>query len=121
MSDLKPLVCPNCGGKINAARMKCEYCGTEFRRDDDGVLKIRYESIPYNTQVLNVSVNVPKEMAIRMNDEAMLRGYVIDEMTYRLAKALAPMMDIMVQADNPFTDSVNVRGRIRVIRPNYRF
>lgn len=44
MSDLKPLIRPNCGGKVNAARMKCEYCGTEFRCDNDGVLKIRYES-----------------------------------------------------------------------------
>lgn len=121
MSDLKPLICPNCGGKINAARMKCEYCGTEFRCDDDGVLKIRYESVPCKTQVLGVSINVPKDMAIRMYDEAMLRGYVMDEMTYRLAKALAPMMDIAVQADNPLSDSVVVRGRVRVIRPNYRF
>ena len=121
MSELKPLICPNCGGKVNAARMKCEYCGTEFRRDDDGVLKIRYESVPYQTQVLGISVNVPKDMVMHMGDEAMLRGYVMDEMTYRLAKALAPMMEIAVQHENPMTDYITVRGRVRVIRPDYRF
>ena len=121
MSDLKPLICPNCGGKVNAARMKCEYCGTEFRRDDDGVVKIRYESVPCQTQVLGISVNVPKDRMMYIDDDSVIRGFVMDEMTHRLAQALVPMMDIMVQADNPFTDSVNVRGRIRVIRPDYRF
>jgi hypothetical protein len=120
MSDLKPLVCPNCGGKINAARMKCEYCGTEFRRDDDGVLKIRYESIPYNTQVLGVSVNVPKDRMMYIDDDSAIRGFVMDEMTHRLAQALVPMMDITVQ-DNPHFNSVDVRGRIRIIRPDYRY
>ena len=85
MSDLKPLVCPNRGGKINSARMKCEYCGTEFRRDDSAI-----------------------------------RGFVMDEMIHRLAQALVPMMDITVQ-DNPHFNSVDVRGRIRVIKPDYRY
>lgn len=120
MSDLKPLICPNCGGKVNAARMKCEYCGTEFRRDDDGVLKIRYESIPYNTQVLGVSVNVPKDRMMYIDDDSAIREFVMDEMTRRLAQALVPMMDITVQ-DDPHFNSVVVRGRVQVIRPDYRY
>lgn len=120
MSDLKPLICPNCGGKVNAARMKCEYCGTEFRCDDDGVLKIRYESVPCSTQVLGVSVNVPKDMIMRIDDDSAIRGFAMDEMTRRMAQILTPMMDIKVQ-DNPHFNSVVVNGRVRVIRPDYRF
>lgn len=30
MEELKPLICPRCGGTITRSKMKCEYCGTEF-------------------------------------------------------------------------------------------
>ena len=31
----KPKVCSNCGGRIDLATYKCEYCGTQFYRDNE--------------------------------------------------------------------------------------
>lgn len=29
-SDIKPMICPNCGGHINRKTYICEYCDTQF-------------------------------------------------------------------------------------------
>lgn len=117
MSNLKPLVCPNCGGKINRQRMKCEYCGTEFKRDEGPQMII--ETVHRGVQTAGVSVIVP-EYHLHRFDEEEIRHIVGDELTCKLAEALVPLLDLEVSRDALSQDLV-VRGRIRVLEPGYRF
>ena len=41
--DLKPYVCKHCGGRINVAKMVCEYCGTQYA--DDSLRRIKIETV----------------------------------------------------------------------------
>lgn len=114
---MKPLICPNCGGKINRSRMKCEYCGTEFKEEHGDLIRI--ETVHCNTKVLAVSAVIPDE-TIHYAKEEELRYIVGNELTYKLAEALVPMLDLQVEKD-PAHRRHFVRGRIRVVEPGYRF
>lgn len=114
---MKPLICPNCGGKINRSRMKCEYCGTEFK-EEHGEL-IRFETVPCGTKVFAVNAVVPDEEILYADGEPIM-SYVRNELTHKLAEALVPMLDLQVEKD-PAHMRHFVRGRIRVVEPGYRF
>lgn len=117
MNELKPLICPNCGGKIDAARMKCEYCGTQFKRDEGPVLRI--EAVRPGVRTLNTNVRFPEHFIMDLGDDA-IRRIVRDQMSHQLAEALVPMLDLEVGHDLERMEGI-VRGRIRVLEPGYRF
>ena len=75
MNNLKPLVCPNCGGKINAARMRCEYCGTQFKCDEGPVLRI--EAVRPGVRTLGANARIPENYIINLGEDA-IRGIVRD-------------------------------------------
>lgn len=119
MTDLKPLICPNCGGKINAARMKCEYCGTQFKREEGPVLRI--EAVRPGVRTLRTNIRIPEYYAsFNQIDDDILRNFVGDEMSRQLAKALVPMLDLKVGHDLKMMELV-VDGMVRVLEPGYRF
>ena len=117
MNELKPLICPNCGGRINAARMKCEYCGTQFKRDESPVLRI--EEVRPGVRTLEAKALIPEHFIMDLGDDA-IRSIVRDQMSRQLAEALVPMLDLKVGHDPALMEAV-VRGRIRVLEPGYRF
>lgn len=117
MNDLKPLICPNCGGRINAARMKCEYCGTQFKRDEGPVLRI--ETVRPGVRTLGAVARIPGYYIQHLGNDEIV-NMVGDQMTKDLAKALVPMLDLEVGHDLERMEAV-VRGRIRVLKPGYRF
>lgn len=117
MNELKPLICPNCGGKINAARMRCEYCGTQFKRDEGPVLRI--ETVRPGVRTLEANVMIP-EYYVNMLEGDEIRGIVRDQISRKLAEAVVPMLDLRVGHDFERMEAI-VRGRIRVLEPEYRF
>ena len=117
MNELKPLICPNCGGRIDAARMRCEYCGTKFKREEGPVLRI--EAVRPGVRTLATNVRIPECHIMNLeNDE--VRSIVRDQMSHQLAEALVPMLDLSVGHDLRRMEAV-VSGRIRVLEPEYRF
>lgn len=121
MNDLKPLTCPNCGGRIDAARMRCEYCGTQFKREEGPVLRI--ETVRPGVRTLEAAARIPEyyiQHLLRDSDNDEIVNMVGDQMTHDLAKALVPMLDLKVGHDLERMEAV-VRGRIRVLEPGYRF
>ena len=117
MNELKPLTCPNCGGKINASRMRCEYCGTQFKRDEGQV--IRVETVRPGVKTLGANARIPEYYIQHLSNEEIVR-MVGDQMTIQLAKALVPMLDLQVGHDIDRMEAV-VRGRIRVLESGYRY
>lgn len=117
MTDLKPLTCPNCGGRINAARMRCEYCGTQFKREEESVFRI--EVARPGVKTLQVNARMPERYIMDIGDDA-IRSIVRDQMSHQLAEALVPMLDLKVGHDLERMEGI-VCGRIRVLEPGYRF
>lgn len=119
MNELKPLICPNCGGRIDAAMMRCEYCGTQFKHDEGTVLRI--EAVRPGVRTLRANIRIPEYYSsfYRIDDD-ILRNIVGDEMSHQLAKALVPMLDLKVGHDLKMMELV-VDGRVRVLEPGYRF
>ena len=117
MNELKPLTCPNCGGRIDAARMRCEYCGTRFKREEGSAFRI--EVARPGVKTLQVNARIPDHYIMDIGDDA-IRSIVRDQMSHQLAEALVPMLDLSVGHDLHLNEAI-VRGRIRVLEPGYRF
>lgn len=116
---LEPIVCPNCGGRVNRAIMKCEYCGTTFESKRDGMF-IKYDIVKPGVRTLAVEVGLPREVIHNLEDDG-LRHYVQDAMVHKLAQAFVPMLDINVMPEYSYGGRVSVQGRIRIVEPGYKF
>lgn len=117
VNELKPLTCPNCGGRINAARMRCEYCGTQFKREEGPVLRI--ETARPGVRTLEANVRIPEYYIRDFNGEE-VGNIVRDQISRKLAEALVPMLDVKTGHDLERMEAV-MYGRIRVLEPGYRF
>lgn len=120
---MKALTCPNCGGTINEARMICEYCGTRFEsnlRLDDLCNPLRIISVPSQTKTYQAMMQVPNYVVAQVGDENHFKDYVINELSYKLAKAIAPNMDIEI-ADDIRHNSQEIHARVRIVTNDYRY
>lgn len=114
---IKPMICTQCGAPINRERMICEYCGTRYEKKNNDMLRI--ETYPVLPAILNGSVSYPKEVALTV-DPGELSKMVCGQLAMKIADELAKYIDYAVQED-PISDHVIVRGRVRVLPPGYKF
>ena len=118
MAKVEPLKCPNCGGNINRSKMMCEYCGTQFRRDiDTNVLRI--ETFNPKMEVLKGTVMLSEDEVYHLGADESAR-MATEILASKLAQAIAPFMEIHSERD-PRTMQCRVDGRVRILRPDYRF
>lgn len=116
MNDIKPLICPQCGGHINRATLKCEYCETEFRVDE----KIHHLVIErHGVHVLQSQITLADEyvhfLGAQEASEIALR-----QLSSQMAEAIMPVIEVQTWND-PCINSTVVKGRLRVIDPHDRF
>lgn len=119
MSELQPLICPQCGAHINRTTYRCEYCGTQFKRDME-LIQPYVEVLKPGTQVLHAQCVMSGEV-VRLMGSKEASEFVIRQMAKELAGQIAPFMDVESSRDlgNPF--DTRVRARLRVLEPTYRF
>ena len=117
---MEPLVCKQCGGAINPVNMRCEYCGTYYKRSDDLTkpLQIIYHQGP-RADVLQAGAYIDSCLVSHINQEDISR-ILHSEITRKMAEALEPYMEYTVQEDPAHLRHV-VRGRVRVLPPGYSF
>lgn len=117
---MEPLVCKQCGGAINPVKMRCEYCGTYYKRSDDLTkpLQIIYHQGP-RADVLQAGAYIDSCLVSHINQEDIGR-ILHSEITRKMAEALEPYMEYTVQED-PVHLKYVVRGRVRVLPPGYSF
>ena len=118
MAELKPLICKRCGGALNPITLKCPYCGT-YHKFDETFEATRIIVDRPGVEVLGV------QQAFNRWELANMPKDVIERITHRglcgkLAEALYPYMEFEM-SDDYFTDSAIIRGRLRVVKPDYRF
>ena len=115
---MKAMTCTQCGGQINPASMKCEYCGTSYKRDE-GLPRIIVHRP--GVQVLQGEARVSHDFIeyARIDDKEigrMVRG----DIARGMAEELTNFMDVQTRYD-PMTDSTVIRGRVRVLPSDYLF
>lgn len=112
---MKPYICPQCGGQVNRAKMVCEYCGTQFQEENRGIKIVAYHP---GVHTLGANVTVPKEYATLSPKEA--SEMAIRRLVNEFADGIAQFMEVKA-TNEPITDSVEFRARLRVLDSGYRF
>lgn len=114
---MKALICTQCGGRINPAKMRCEYCGTQYEQKHDQI--VRVETYQVRPVTLQAAASYPKEL-IDVIGAADISREICGRMARDIAEELTKYIDYQVQED-PYTKSVIARGRVRVLPPGYKF
>ena len=118
---MKALICTQCGGRINPAKMRCEYCGTRYEQTGDLTkpLRIIYSS-EVKSQILQSQVMMDNQMINVVSDTDEIARIIHSRITTQLAEAIEPYVEYTVQEDPMYRRQV-IRGRVRVLPPGYSF
>lgn len=112
--NVEPLICPQCGGRINESLMTCEYCGTKFKSKYD-VIKVVAERPGIHT--LSVDVAIEKEV-IKMLGVEKASEIALHNIADKMAKCIMPYISVQTSAHEILMDNTTVvRGRLRVVDP----
>lgn len=110
----KAYICQCCGGTINRATMKCEYCGTEYEKADDQV-RLRIETFQNPVETLGCQVGITDEDMIALGPEAASK-LAMQKMCRQLSECLAPFINMRIEHD-PSTRIHHLEGRLKIVRP----
>lgn len=105
--------CPNCGAPISGNI--CSYCGTRFKVENYVVIPI---SDP-QACTIEAKVAVPFDARRYMSEEDITK-FTLNELKNQLAEGLTGFFKLETM-DNPCDLCTIVRGRIRVMPPDFRF
>lgn len=108
--------CSCCGGDINRATMICEYCGTRYKEDRAGVIRIETFRNPVRT-LENQLVLSDRYMMI--NNPQEYSEYAIRTLARQFAECIAPFMEVEYSYE-PSMQTTKLRARIKVIEPIHR-
>lgn len=115
---MENLTCTRCGGTIDPKTYRCEYCGTYYEKPATANATLKVIQAPANIIPLSACAAVDKEIIVANGELA--AKYVRSEMAHKLATELAKYMDIITY-EEPRTYQIMVKGRIRVVAPEYRY
>lgn len=114
---MKKLICKCCGGKINSSTYRCEYCGTQYEKHQDNIIRIETYQNP---------CRVYKAQMYMRNDEIEMLGkenaseIAIKQLSRNLAEAIEPNLEIVTEYD-PLLMSQKISARVRIVEPKYIF
>lgn len=118
---LTPLTCTNCAGTINRATMTCEYCGTKYQDDSNGLRPLIIEHQTSPVRILKTQATIPTEL---MRDDCLAKDSVshmaMSGIRNQLAKALEDCMEMEMHYDIRQMRYI-ITARVRVLEPDYRF
>ena len=115
---MEPLICKQCGAAINRSTMRCEYCGTQYKIENQLPVRV-YVDRP-QVQTLEAELSMGKEFVAGVSEKE-LHSFVSHNIAMKLAEALEPNVEYMVRADDPIFGLYVVRGRVRILPPGYKF
>ena len=118
--ELKPLTCPNCGGKVNRAKMVCEYCGTQFSNAEINMGIFRVEHYTSPTRIFETRVEIPHEATIALGEKSV--EYAQKEVAKKMVDKLlqGEMVEFTLAEDFKNCQQI-LSARLRVLDPRFRF
>lgn len=110
---MKGLICDRCGGHINERTMKCEYCGTQFKRSDEGVIRIETFNNPVREFAATIAMS---DMDIYRLSPERASEICMHELVKKLSVCLVPAIRASVER-NPTESMYLIRGSVKVVIP----
>ena len=110
---MKAYICDRCGGHINERTMKCEYCGTQFKRSDEGVIRIETFNNPVREFAATIAMS---DMDIYRLSPERASEICMHELAKKLSACLIPAIRVSVEHYPPECE-YRVRGSAKVIIP----
>lgn len=106
---MEKYICECCGGHINPHTMKCEYCGTQYKKEHDNFIRIETFQNPVITLKSKVVIDrhVPLEIASKV---------ALEELTRELAKNLTPFLVVESFSHSDVMEH-EICGMIKIIKP----
>lgn len=112
---IKKYICECCGGQIDFVTLKCNYCGTQYKDENNSIIRI--ETFHNPIKQYTAECIIPEYIA-RKEDTS---GYILNELAHQLARKLVENMDIQIAEDYDIQNmNIRVRGRVRVVVPEQR-
>lgn len=112
MKDNK-YVCSCCGGKVNRISLTCEYCGTQYKEQNDTILKIETFRNPVRTFTATAAIDYGYAVHIGAEKTSEL---AMKQLVHELSKCIAPMIEIESRNDPRFGFR-EVSGTIKIVQP----
>lgn len=116
--EIKPLICPNCGGKIDRKTLTCTFCGIEFALDNEAK-PIVVKMFNPRMETLQSRIIIPRE-ALELGDLEEAQAYALKELSRQLADRIMPFMEVRTSYE-PIYAQQTIHARVRLLRPDYRF
>ena len=93
---LEKYKCECCGGNINPVTLKCEYCGTQYKDNNERVFRVEHYSSPIKTISMQIYVD---EYELNMFSPEQISEHVVRDLSYEIAKVIAPFCNFSVEND----------------------
>ena len=110
---MKDYRCTHCGGHISLTTMKCEYCGTQYKIENNQILRIETFHNPVET--FSAVEAVSKKMMLEMGAEN-ASEYAMRHLASKLAECIPTAMQITTEFDRD-RDVQMIRGTVKFVRP----
>lgn len=118
MAELKALICKRCGGEIDRHDMKCHYCGTYYIYENVSTKSVIKVDVP-GVEVLQKKIAIPNNALFAMPQGEMV-DYARKSICESISESLSPYIEFYSENDIATLETI-VMGRLRVVRPDYRF
>ena len=115
MSNLRKLICDNCGGHIDKYSLTCLSCGTQYQKEEQYPEVLRIVTERARTELLQCSVLIPDEF-LYLDDKQAIE-YAVNEMSRRFSTKLLPFIELEM-SKRIATCETALDGRLRVVYPN---
>ena len=109
---MKKYICECCGGQINPLTMQCEYCGTQYKKENEEVFRI--ETFQGKVQTFKSAYSISDEHLMRYPKEA--SEIALHHVANQLAQVIAPYCEYQVE-DDPFSRQKRIYARIKIVEP----
>lgn len=111
---MEKYICDCCGGQINRATMKCEYCGTAYRDTfEDRLVRIEtYDRCPVKT--IRAAFSISREHFEESPEHMM--GYVAREMAAKITEEILPRCQFQADYD-PVWNRFRIYSQCKVVEP----
>lgn len=114
---LEPYICKNCGGRINVAKMRCEYCDTPYK--DENLKRITVETVYPGQHLIASQIEIDYE-DMRRSPEY-FRDLTLSQLRKQLADGLLGFMKI--ETADGYSPGMGrtqiIRGTVKVIDPTF--
>ena len=88
--ELKPYICQCCGGRINVAKMKCEYCDTQY--EDPSLKRLVIRTVRPGETTIRAEIAIDR-WGLAHNPEG-ARDYALHELRNQIADGLLGFMKL---------------------------